>query len=153
MRTTILMALAVMIFATPALAQVNRQSPDLADIVFSEIEKRLVQDYYQGGALRAPDAAARIKAAKPKQGAGGNRRQPPGLARRATLPPGLARQLETRSTLPPGLAKRDLPADLTSRLPFPLPGTERVIVDNDVLLIQQATGLILDILEDVILNP
>lgn len=139
MRTTILIALTVMFFTSPALTQGNRQSPDLSAIVFSEIERRLLRDYYQGGALRAPDAAARIKAAKPQRGPGGNRRMPPGLAKRATLPPGLAR--------------RDLPADLTSRLPFPWPGTERVIVDNDVLLIQQATGLILDILEDVIQNP
>ena len=143
MRTTILIALTVMLFAAPALAQGTRQNRDLSEIVFSEIERRLVRDYYRGGALRAPDAAARIKAAKPKQGPGGNRRAPPGLAR----------QLQSRGTLPPGLAKRDLPADLASRLPFPWPGTQRVIVDNDVLLIQQATGLILDILEDVIQNP
>ena len=91
MRTTILIALTVMFFTSPALAQGNRQSPDLSAIVFSEIEKRLVRDYYRGGARRAPDAAARIKAAKTQRGLGGNR----------GMPPGLARQLQTRGTLRP----------------------------------------------------
>ncbi len=153
MRKIVMIVLAVINLAGPALAQGDRQNLDVASIVFSEIERRLVRDYYQGGALRTPDAAARIKAAKPKRGPGGNRRMPPGLANRDALPPGLARQLQTRGTLPPGLAKRDLPADLAGRLPIPAFGTQRVIVDNDVLLVQQATGLILDILEDVILNP
>ena len=59
-------------------------------------------------------------------------------------------QYQRNGTLPPGLAKRDLPADLSQRLPRPRFGTERVAVDNDVLLIQQSTGVILDILTDVI---
>ncbi len=52
--------------------------------------------------------------------------------------------------MPPGLAKRALPEELSRRLPRQRFGTERVVVDQDVLLIEQATGIILDILTDVI---
>lgn len=81
-----------------------------------------------------------------------NRRQkgmPPGLAKRDSLPPGLAKQLERNGRLPPGLEKRDLPEGLDRLLPPRGHGQERVAVDNDVLLIETATGLILDILRDV----
>ena len=62
------------------------------------------------------------------------------------LPPGLAKQLRRRGTLPPGLRRNYLPPGLSSRLPGLPPGQARVLVGNDVLLIQQTTGLILDIL-------
>ena len=63
---------------------------------------------------------------------------PPGLAKKAHLPPGLAK----RDTLPPGLEKRELPRELKRRLPPPPVGTERVIVDNSVLLIEQGTQIV-----------
>ena len=66
------------------------------------------------------------------------------------MPRGLARQYGRNGTLPPGLAKRALPEDLSRRLPRQRFSTERVVVDQDVLLIEQATGVILDILTDVI---
>ena len=59
-------------------------------------------------------------------------------------------QLQHNGTLPPGLAKRDLPHDLLSRLPRRGRGQELVAVDNDLVLIEQTTGLILDILENVL---
>jgi len=72
---------------------------------------------------------------------------PPGLAKRDQLPPGLAKR---GNRLPAGLMKGDLPADLESKLP-PLPkNVERVVIDNDVLLVQKGTDLILDVLEGVI---
>ena len=73
-----------------------------------------------------------------------------GLALRDALPPGLERQLERNGTLPPGLAKRALPSDLESKLPPPAPGTERVIVERDVVLVDLATGIVRDILRDVL---
>ncbi len=68
-----------------------------------------------------------------------------------TLTPGHARRLERKGTLPPGLAKRDLPPDLASLLPPATPGHKRYIVGNGVVLIERATGLILDILFGVAL--
>lgn len=94
----------------------------VADAVFSEIERRLILDYFGHPADR--------------------KGVPPGLAKKGGLPPGLAKQ----GKLPPGIAKKALPADLLRRLPAARPGTERVIVDNDVVLIAAATGVILDVL-------
>lgn len=72
---------------------------------------------------------------------------PPGLAKRAQLPPGLAKR---GNRLPAGLMKGDLPTDLERQLGALPPNVERVIVDNDVLLVEQGTNLILDVLEGVI---
>ena len=93
--------------------------------VFSQVEKNIIKDFFraQGG--------KKFKAKKFKH---------------KSLPPGLAKQLRRRGTLPPGLQKRALPPGLRSRLPGLPPGQARVLVGNDVLLIQEATGLILDIL-------
>jgi len=66
------------------------------------------------------------------------------------LPPGLAKQLEKNGSLPPGLAKRNLPKDLESRLPKLKKGTHRVIIGNDVVLIEKGTEIILDILKDIV---
>jgi hypothetical protein len=75
---------------------------------------------------------------------------PPGLAKKDKLPPGLQRQLENNGRLPPGLAKRDLPTELEAQPPPLQEGTERLIVDNDVVLIHQATGVVLDMLRDIV---
>ena len=52
--------------------------------------------------------------------------------------------------LPPGLEKRRLPGDLYDDLGSFEDGTEPQIVGTDVLLVETATGVILDILRDVI---
>ena len=85
---------------------------------------------------------------KKKKNKGGG--LPPGLAKRDSLPPGLAKYLEKHGTLPPGLEVRGLPDALEARLPDPGPGRKRVVVDDDVLLIETRTGRVLDILSDVI---
>jgi len=86
---------------------------------------------------------------RPDQAQGAARQMPPGLAKRDELPPGLARQLTERGTLPPGLAKRDLPADLAGKLPK-RGKTSRVIVDDDVVLIDNATERVLDVIGDIV---
>ena len=81
-----------------------------------------------------------------------NRRNlPPGLAKRQTLPPGLERQLQKNGTLPPGLERRlePLPVTLESQLP-PLPrGMRRVVLSGNVILLEEATALIIDLLRNV----
>ena len=84
------------------------------------------------------------------KGKGKDKKMPPGLAKKDKLPPGLQRQLENNGRLPPGLAKRDLPTELEAQLPPLQEGTERLIVDNDVVLIHQATGVVLDVLRDIV---
>jgi hypothetical protein len=76
---------------------------------------------------------------------------PPGLAKREQLPPGLQRHLERNGTLPPGLQKRiqPLPPQLESQLPKTAPGTKRVVVAGNVILLEERTSKILDIVGDV----
>jgi hypothetical protein len=66
-----------------------------------------------------------------------------------SLPPGIAKKVARGGALPPGIAKRYLPQDLLVQLP-PRPGCQWAIVDNDVVLIAAATGLVVDILADVL---
>lgn len=126
---------------------------DTTDVVFKEVEKRLIREYFgnQGNARdEARDDDRRggkgkgRSMGKAKGEKAGKKGLPPGLAKRGSLPPGLAKRQE----LPPGLAKRQLPDELNKILPRPPAGTERVIVNNDVVLIRKATGVVLDILQD-----
>ena len=77
---------------------------------------------------------------------------PPGLAKRETLPPGLEKQLRQRGTLPPGLQKKiqPLPVVLERQL-SPVPtGYRRVVIAGNVILMEPTTGLIYDIIRNVI---
>lgn len=137
----------------------NQVLGDISDIVFKEVEKRAIEEYYK----RVPGAkkdteededkseseAKKNKGKKDKDAKGKSRGNglPPGLAKRDQLPPGLAKR---GNRLPPGLMKSDLPPELEKGLPKLPKDVERVIVDDDVLLIQRGTDLILDVLEGVI---
>jgi hypothetical protein len=109
---------------------------------FSELEKQIIEKYFKKTKTETNTTDSKNK--KKKKGL------PPGLAKKEKLPPGLAKQLERNGTLPPGLAKRDLPADLNSELPKPGEGLERAIVDNAVVLVEKATGRIVDIVKDIV---
>ena len=77
---------------------------------------------------------------------------PPGRAKRDQLPPGLAKQLAEKGRLPPGLAKRDLPTDLAAQLPTRPADQEVKVVEGDVVLLDRTTGIILDVIKDVVRN-
>lgn len=139
--------------ASPAAAQ----NPALPG--FSEVEKRLIRTFFAAPAAAIPesgdaqgngDAGASKRGKNKAKTKGKSKQMPPGLAKKEELPKGLAQHLERHGTLPPGLAKRNLPGDLDARLPPTGPGQERVIVDNDVVLVQRTTGRILDIIRDVV---
>lgn len=161
----------------PSLTVYAQTSPTtgeaIADAVFSEVQKRVIRDYYDkipGSEVIKDvvttttttttttevddddDRNGKGKHKKNKKdkhkGKGKNKGMPPGLAKKDQLPPGLAK----RSTLPPGLAKRDIPDDLRKQLPPPPKGTEVSVVEDKVVLIEQATGTVLDILTDVIVG-
>jgi hypothetical protein len=123
--------------AMPAFAEHDRDI-DVGEIVFREVERRLIYEYFceERGLCGHHDGG----------GKAGKDGLPPGLAKRDQLPPGLAKRRE----LPPGLAKRALPYDLRRRLPAPRPGTRRVIIDHRVVLIEAATNVVLDVLFDVV---
>ncbi len=148
----VLAAVAAVLLLSPPPAQA--QSPtgqasstiaqDPLGTIITELERQIIGRYYQDA--RAHDDQGKSKKNKGK----GAKHFPPGLAKKGTLPPGLAMQLQRNGTLPPGLAKRNLPDDLLSRLPKRHWGQELVAVDDDLVLIEQTTGLILDILENVL---
>lgn len=108
------------------------------EVSFSLKEKQVIANFFAGsggGGGGGGDHAGKGKGNKNK-GVGSQ-----------GLPPGLARK---GGSLPPGIAKRQLPGNLVAQLPPAPSGYERVIVDNDVLLIEVATQIVHDVLTDVI---
>lgn len=77
---------------------------------------------------------------------------PPGLAKRETLPPGLEKQLRERGTLPPGLQKKiqPLPVELERQLSVLPTGYRRVVIGGNLIVMNPVTGLIYDIVRNVI---
>ena len=77
---------------------------------------------------------------------------PPGLAKKDRLPPGLEKQLRERGTLPPGLQKKvqPLPWELERHLRRLPTGYKRVVIGGNVILMNQKTALIYDIVRDAI---
>ncbi len=102
----------------------------LLGTVISAVERALIGDYIR-------------KAKTSGQGL------PPGLAKRQHLPPGLQKHIERTGRLPPGLEKRRLPGDLRALLPYHK-GRDYRVVGNDIVLIETATELILDVMKDVL---
>jgi|APSaa5957512535_1039671.scaffolds.fasta_scaffold13824_4 hypothetical protein len=121
------------------------------DAGFSELEREIIGKYYKKEAPVEEKATTSKKdRKKSKKSKGG---LPPGLAKKDKLPPGLEKQLQKNGTLPPGLAKRGLPDDLESQLPAPPEGYERQVVeDAAVVLINKATGKVVDIIKDIVLG-
>jgi hypothetical protein len=77
---------------------------------------------------------------------------PPGLAKRERLPPGLEKQLRERGHLPPGLQKKiqPLPPALERQMRILPTGFRRVVVAGNVLLMNEKTAEIYDIVRNVI---
>jgi len=111
----------------------EKTSQDIVDTLISAAERAIIGDY-----VREAKSSA--------QGL------PPGLAKREQLPPGLQKHIARDGTLPPGLAKRELPPDLRSRLPLRPKGQDYRVVGDDVVLIDTATRLILDVMKGVLAN-
>lgn len=111
---------------------------------FTELEKQIIDKYFKKTNNKTTTSDSKDKKKNKKKDL------PPGLAKKEKLPPGLAKQLERNGTLPPGLAKRNLPADLESELSGPAKGLERTIVENAVVLVEKATGRIVDIMKNVV---
>ncbi len=101
----------------------------LLGAVISAVERALIGDY--------------VRKAKTS-----GRGLPSGLAQRQ-LPPGLQKHIERTGRLPPGLEKRRLPGDLRALLPV-RSGQDYRVVGNDIVLIEIATELILDVMKDVL---
>ncbi len=72
---------------------------------------------------------------------------PPGLAKKDRLPPGLEKQLYKRGTLPPGLQKRcqPLPVVVERQMRVLPTGYRRVVVGGNVIIMNEKTALIYDV--------
>ena len=167
--------LLTIMFTTEAWSQTAEETAAAAaNAAFSVIEESLISEFFKGTGLTPQElevlgktvdiitggkstADANDDENESVKGRGNGRKNkkgsgdlPPGLAKRDELPPGLAKHLEKYGTLPPGLEVRGLPNALKKQLPNPGAGRKRVVVDDDVLLIETQTGRVLDILKDVI---
>ncbi len=173
--------IAAIVGAGPAWAQGASKSAkgtSTVGTVFTDIEKRIIDEYYRlkaravgdpGGPAKKPagtmrgipkevgkksadddDAGPGKGKGKGKgigQSQGKSDELPPGLAKKDQLPPGLAK----KDKLPPGLKRDKLPADLVAKLPAPRRGSERVLIGDDLVLIDQKTQVVLDILKNATL--
>jgi len=101
-----------------------------AAIVFSDRDRMSIKEYYGIGHK--------------------GKTLPPGLAKKEELPPGLKKHIQKHEQLPPGLEGRRLPYDLERTLQ-PLPsGYVRLRVGGDVLLLNEKSRYVLDVIWDVI---
>jgi Ni/Co efflux regulator RcnB len=91
------------------------------------------------------DAKKDAKSAKNGKGKGKDKDK----AKAAQAQPAAARtRIEPGAILPPDLPRRALPKGLDSKLPKPAGGQQRVIVGNDIVLIEKKSGRILDVVEN-----
>ena len=97
-----------------------KSSQTIAGVAFGSVAEREIRSYFQANPL-APQS----------------------------LPPGIAKNVARGKPLPPGIAKRALPGGLATRLPA-YPGHEVIIVDRDVILVDIATRVVVDILTRVL---
>ena len=97
-----------------------------AGIVFTSRDRTIIERYYSG----LPS----------------HKRMPRGLAKREHLPPGLVK----RDRLPHGLQGRGLPSDLERQLHVLPGGYVRLIIGNDLVLMNRTTREVMDIYRDVL---
>lgn len=64
------------------------------------------------------------------------------------LPPGIAKNVAQGKPLPPGIAKKSVPADMMPGLPVH-PGYQWQVLGRDLVLVQDGSNVIADILRDV----
>ena len=103
------------------------------EVAFNHYDRERIRRYYTGK--------------QKKRG----KKLPPGLAKKSRLPPGLEKQLQRNGRLPPGLEGRALPFELEREL-TPLPaGYVRLRVGGDVVLANERTRVVLDVVHDVVL--
>ena len=143
-RTLIGLAILAACFTVPVSAE-TELGRTLVHVAFTTAERQVMARYY--GDTDPNVSHHETKSKKHKKGKGkGKNGLPPGLAKKHHLPPGLAK----REILPPGLSRQALPRDLIRDLPPVRDGLERVIIDGSIVLIEQATGVVLDIFEHIV---
>jgi hypothetical protein len=101
-------------------------------VAFNDHDREYIENYYH-----------RIKKKHKKKY---KKHMPPGLAKKGKLTPGHQKRLKKHGALPPGLTRYHLPIDLEERL-RPLPsGYARVRMGGDIVLLNEATQIAVDII-------
>ena len=133
MRTITIVVLAALVATTAFARQNERGGPKVRDAR----EPRSVEVVVRAGGVNVTvqQTIREYYAGKPKKA--------------RALPPGAVRNYARGKRLPPGIAKQALPPDLERRL-RPPSGHQYLLVDSDVLLIAVSTGIVVDILIDVL---
>ena len=121
---------------------VEAQTTDVTGREFSAVEKKIIEDFF---GEQAADAVSGTKKDKTKKNKNAKKK-----GKSDELPPGLQKHLDKYGTLPPGLAKKELPPGLAKRLGSTRSGLERLIVGDDVVLVEEATGIVYDIIKDIV---
>ncbi len=135
------------LFAVSA-SPVQAQTTDVIGQVFSAVEKKVIKDFF--GKQAADAVLGTKKDKKDKKNKGKKNKNAKNKGNSGELPPGLQKHIEKYGTLPPGLAKKELPPGLAKRLGSTRSGFERLIVGDDVVLVEEATGVVLDIIKDIV---
>jgi hypothetical protein len=141
----------VFAFAGPAV------SAEVGGTRITDIEKKIIERYF-GAEARSTREGAREDESTQTRSGGGKTGKPKdtgkgkgkGQARAQDgkpMPKGIAMKLERGGTLPPGIEKTRMPEDLARELPRRPADQELTIVDDNVVLLEKATGRILDILK------
>ncbi len=71
------------------------------------------------------------------------------FANAKSLPPGIANKIARGGSMPPGIAKKSLPNNLLAQLPA-RSGQRWIVAGTDIVLIEAATNLIVDVLKKVL---
>lgn len=112
----------------PRYGDVGVRDPNYSvKIVFTDHDRRLINDYY----------APRYK------------KLPPGQAKRGRLPPGHAWQVRRNQPVPEDARWRYLPVELEQRLTRLPPEYVRVVVGTDVAIMNVRSRVVVDVLEDI----
>ncbi len=119
---------------------VRAQTTDITGQVFSTIEKKIIEDFFGKRASKAVSGKKNKSKNSKYKGKSGE------------LPPGLQKHIEKYGTLPPGLQRKQLPPGLAKRLGSTRSGLKRLIVGDDVLLVEAATGIVYDIIKDIVVE-
>ena len=169
MKHLIAALLACGLLGTAVPVRAETQGEVLADVIFDELERAILQDYgvtedarkrYKGKAgYRGPDHVPPGHMPPPGQcrawvfGIPPGHQAPPGdCASVAASMPADAELIyggAAQGTRLPSIFGAALPADVLDRLPR-RDGTERIVVGDDIVLVDRTTRVILDILAGVI---
>ena len=117
---------------------VQAQTTDVIGHVFSTVEKKIIKDFFGERASKAISGKKNKNKKSKNKGKSGE------------LPPGLQKHIEKYGTLPPGLQKKQLPPGLAKRLGSTRSGLQRLIVGDNVVLVEEATGIVYDIIKDIV---